>query len=67
MTFLFIKVSIKIYYDFPQQNLVSQLFSILITITKNIDHQISIFEWFLKDHVTLKTSNIAGYEVRIKT
>ncbi len=34
---------------------------------KNLEHQISILEWFLKDHVTLKTSNIAAYKVRIKT
>ncbi len=32
----------------------SNLFSTFIII-KNIEQQISILEWFLKDHVTLKT------------
>ncbi len=33
-----------------------------------LEHQISILEWFLKDHVTLKTGAMAVFQVKyIKT
>jgi len=33
----------------------NSMFFTLIIEKKNIEHQISILDWFLKDHVTLKT------------
>ncbi len=40
---------------FTQKYYVAQLFSTLIIIKMLLEQQISISEWFLKDHVTLKT------------
>ncbi len=67
MLFCWSKNSEKIYHSFHKN--IKQLFTVLILIRAIInwapiiiviDQQIGILEWFLKDHVTLKTKVMAA-------